>query len=75
MLGVTNDKKLTFKQHTKNLCRKAYYKLHASRRIRKFLTKEKAKILGKEFIDSQFNYVPLLWMFCWKTLKNRENSS
>ena len=36
------------------------------RRIRKFLTIEKAKILGNAFIDSQFNYV--LWMFCRKTL-------
>ena len=40
------------------------------RRIRKFPTKGKAKILGKAFIDSQFNYVPLLWItFVGKLLK------
>ena len=50
------------------LCRKAQYKLHALRRIRKFLTTEKAKILGNVFIDSQFNYEPLQTMFCRKTL-------
>ena len=66
LLGVTSDKKLTFKTQ---------YKLHALRRIRMFPTKGKAKILGKAFIDSQFNYVPLLWMFCRKILKNRENPS
>ena len=32
------------------------------------LTIEKDKILGNRFIDSQFNYTPLLWMFFRKTL-------
>ena len=40
LLGITIDKKLTFKEHVENLCRKAQYKLHALRRIRKFLTIE-----------------------------------
>ena len=71
LLGVTIDKKLTFKQHVENLCRKAQYKLHGLRRIRKFLTIEKAKMLGNAFIDSQFNYAPLLWMFCRKTIYSK----
>ena len=65
-LGITTDKKLTFKQHIENLCRKAQYKLNALRGIRKFLTIEKAMILGNAFIDSHYNYTPLLWMFCRK---------
>ena len=60
LLGITIDKKLTFKQHAENLSRKVQYKLHALRRIKRFLTIEKAKILGNAFIDSQFNYAPLL---------------
>ena len=52
LLGITIDKKLTFKQHVANLCRKAQYKLHALRRIRIFLTIENAKILGNAFIVS-----------------------
>ena len=71
LLGITIDKKLTFKQHIENLCRKAQCKLHALRRIRKFLTIEKVKILGSVFLDSQFNYAPLLWMFCRKTLYSK----
>ena len=71
LLGITIDKKLTFKQHVENLCRKAEYKLHALRRIRKFLTIEKAKMLGNAFRDSRFNYAPLLWMFCRKTLYSK----
>ena len=71
LLGITIDKKLTFKQHVENLCRKAQYKLHALRRIRKFLTIGKAKMLGNAFIDSQFKYAPLLWMFCRKTFYSK----
>ena len=74
LLGVMIDKSLTFKKHIDNLARKAQYwafmlhayKLHALRRSRKFLAIEKAKILGNAFIDSQFNYAPLIWMFCRK---------
>ena len=50
---------------------KTQYKLYALRRIRKFLIIEKAKILGNAFIDSQFNYAPLIWMFCRKTLYSK----
>ena len=52
-------KNLTFKKHIDNLVHKAQYKLHALLRIRKFLTIEKAEILGNAFIESQLNYVPL----------------
>ena len=40
--------------------------LHALRRIRKYLTLDKAKLLGNAFINSQFNYAQLIWMFCHK---------
>ena len=36
LLGITIDKKLTFKRHIENLCRKAQYKLHVLRRIESF---------------------------------------
>ena len=39
--------------------------------MKKFLTKEKAKILGNAFIDSQFNYAPLPRMFCRKTFYSK----
>ena len=71
LLGFTIDKKLTFKQHIENLCLKAQYKVHPFRGIRKFLTIEKTKILGNAFIDSQFNYAPLQWMFCRKTVYSK----
>ena len=45
LLGITIDKALNFKNHIENLCRTAQYKLHALRRIRKYLALGKAKLL------------------------------
>ena len=39
-------------------------------RIRKFLTAWKARILANAFINSQFNYAPLIWMFARKIAIN-----
>ena len=58
LLGIKIDKNLIFKKHITELCRRASYKLHTSRRIRKYLTVEKAKLLANAFINSQFNYAP-----------------
>ena len=30
-----------------------------------------ANILGNTFIDSQFNYTPLIWIFCRKTFYSK----
>ena len=42
IMGVKFDKQLKFKSHIEELCRKTAYRLHALRRIRKYLTVEKA---------------------------------
>ena len=68
LLGFTIDNRLTFKDHINMLCRRASYKLHALRRIRKYLTLEKSKLLYNAFINNQFNYASIIWMFCSKTI-------
>ena len=66
LLGLTIDNCLTFKDHIDALCCNATYKLHALRRIRKYLTPHKAKVLYNAFINSQFSYASIVWMFCRK---------
>ena len=66
LLGITVDNLFIFNEHIDNICRTANYKLHALRRIRKYLSLGKAKLLCNAFINSQFNYVPLVWMLCRK---------
>ena len=70
LLGITIDNKLKFKKHIKDICKKASYKLHALRRIG-YLTAEKARILSNAFIDNQFDYAALIWMFAGETLTNK----
>ena len=38
-----------------------------TKRLRSYLTLDKARPLGNSFIDSKFNYAPLVWMFARKT--------
>ena len=66
LLGLTVDNQLIFKDHVDMLCSTANYKLHALRRIRKYLTPVKARLLYNAFINSQFNYASVIWMFCRK---------
>ena len=63
LLWIKIDKNLNFKKHISELCRRVSYKLHTLHRIRKYLTVEKAKLSVNDFLNSQFNYAPLIWMF------------
>ena len=64
--GLTIDNRLTFKDHISILLRRASFKLHTLRRIRKYLTAVKAKLVYNAFINSQFNYASIIWMFYHK---------
>ena len=74
LLGVLIDNKLTFEEHIKVLLRKGNQKLHALMRVSKYMSSEKLRLLMKAFIESHFNYCPLLWMFHSRKLNNRINS-
>ena len=66
LLGITVDNILTFNERINNLCHNASYRLYALRRIKKYLSQDQAKRLYNAFINSQFNYAPIIWMFCRK---------
>ena len=66
LLGITIDNTLTFNEHINKTCRNASCKLYALRRIRNYLTRDQAKLSCNAFINSQFNYAPIVWMFCRK---------
>ena len=73
LLGITIDNKLNFNEHIRKLCKKANQKLHALARISTYLDSRKLRIIMKTFIDSQFNYCPLIWMFHSRALNNKIN--
>ena len=71
LLGVTIDNRLNFNGHVTNIHMKANQKFHALKRIAKYLDSHKLSILMKAFIESQFKYCPLTWMFRSRQLNNK----
>ena len=71
LLGATIDHELKLNKHIEDLCTRASFKLHTFRRIRKYLGITKARILANAFIESQFNYALLMWMFASKMTINK----
>ena len=73
LLGVTLDKDLKFDKHLLDICKKASAKVTALGRLIKIVPLEKKKLLMNSFVQSQFSYCPLLWMFCSRKLNHKIN--
>ena len=73
LLGITIDHELKFDNHVNNLCKKASLKLNALARIAAYMNFSKKRIIMKSFIESQFGYCPLIWMFHSRGLNNKIN--
>ena len=73
LLGVTIDNKLRFNTHIIDICKIAQQKLSALIRHSHILNFEKRRILLKSFIESQFGYSPLVWMFHDRGVENKIN--
>ena len=73
LLGNLVDSERSFDQHVSSICSKASKKLHALERTANAMSFEKRRTLIKAFIESQFNYCPLIWMFQSKIMNNKIN--
>ena len=73
LLGVTIDKNLNFNLHLQNVCKKVGAKVTALARIVKLLPFYRKRILLKTFVESQFSYCPLIWMFCSRQINRKIN--
>ena len=73
LLGITIDKDLKFDDHVNSLCKKACQKLNALARLPPYMNVEKRRIIMKAFIESQFGYCPLVWMFHSRGINNKIN--
>ena len=72
-MGVIIDRQLNFDKYLISLCKKAGKKLSTLPRLAKFLSLEQRKLLIKSFIESQFGFCPLTWMFCGRKINARIN--
>ena len=73
LLGVTIDNKLKFATHIKGLVKMAHQKLSALIRYTGILNFKKRRTIMKSFIESQFSYSPLTWMFHDRNLEHLIN--
>ena len=73
LLGMIVDKKLSFDLHLRTLCKKVNQKVSALARIVPYLPFPKRHLIMKTFIESQFTYCPLVWMFCSRTMNMKIN--
>ena len=73
LLGLIIDKNLNFSEHISTICKKVSAKVTALARMVKIIPLEKKRVLMKAFIESQFSYCPLIWMFCSRKLNKKIN--
>ena len=73
LLGIVIDWNLHFDEYILSQCKKAGRKLSVLVRIGKFMTTERRRMLMNAFIESQFDYCPLLWMCCNRSCNSRIN--
>ena len=73
LLGLDIDWNLNFNEHVSSLCRKADNKMSVLARLSNFMNFKQRRILLKTFIESQFGYCPLIWMFYSRRVNNSIN--
>ena len=72
LLGMEIDDRLNFENHINNLVRKAAGQLNYLISKKHCLNQEAKQVLIQSFIMSNFNYCPLVWLFCSSKLKNKQ---
>ena len=73
ILGVIIEKKLNFKSHIRELCKKPSQKVTGLSRLSSYLHNSEKKIIFNSIIKSQFSYCPLVWMFGLRASNNMIN--
>ena len=64
LLGIQIDNKLKLNEHIHGLCSKVNQKVTAFARLNTYLSPDQATKICNTIILSNFNYCPLVWLFC-----------
>ena len=71
--GLTIDNKLKFDDHITKICRKGNSKLSTLSRLARYLSIKQKRLLYMSYIEAQFKYCPITWMFCSRSYNNKIN--
>ena len=66
LLGIEIDDKLKFDNHVQTLCQKVNKMTSGFSRLTMYISREQALSICNVVILSNFNYCPLIWLFCNK---------
>ena len=72
-LGIQIVSDLTFDKHVSSICNKVAKKINVLSLLVNYMSLDKRRMVMKAFIESQFSYCPLIWMFHSRTLNNKIN--
>ena len=61
--GMEIGRNVNFDDHVISQCKKTGRKLVVFARLSKFMSFKQKRILVKTFVESQFGYCPIIWMF------------
>ena len=75
LLGITIGSELNFENHRCTICNKVSRKMNALGWIANYMPLEKRGIVMKKFIEPQFEYYLLIWMFDSRNIINKINRS
>ena len=70
---IETGRNLNFIDHVIPLCKKAGRKLVVLARLSKFTSFKQKRILMKTFVESQFGYYRLIWMFHSRKINSKIN--
>ena len=73
LLGITIDNELKFDDHITKTCHKANSKLSALSRLARYLSMKQKRLLYMSFIEAQFKYCPITWIFYSRSCNNKIN--
>lgn len=76
ILGVELDNELKFTQQINEICSQTGKQINAMKRLKNYLTKECKLIIYNSYVNSNFNYCSVVWMFTSKSnVEKLENTN
>ena len=71
--GVHVGTTLSFDEHVSNLCKNAGWNFSVLARLSSYMNLSQRRVQIKSFIEAQFGYSPLVWMFHGRVLNGKTN--
>ena len=73
LLGVVIGRDLSFNKYVSSLCKKAGRKLSVLSTLSNLMSFQQRRLLMKSFVEAQFGYCPLVWMFHGREINRKIN--